>query len=82
MAVGKLLLGEYNFCWNRGEDIPQNPVRAVTDAGFAQRTIQYHPESVGVGMFAAEKLRGSLRAHGMGRGGANADLVDFADRFH
>ena len=64
------------------QNLFQNPIGAVTDAGFVQGTVQGYLEMVSLGKTLQKQQSGTLRAHGVGRGGAFADLVDLADGFH
>ena len=79
---GERLVGEDNLRGDGSKNLPQHPVGAVTHAGFAQRAVEDHPEAVGLGMGALKIVRGALRPHGMGGGGAFAGFVNFTDGFH
>ena len=82
MGFGQLLLGEDNFRGYGGEYFQQNPVGAVANTGLAERTVKDHLESVCLRVLTAEQLGCPLGAHGVGRRGAFADLVDFFNGLH
>ena len=51
-------------------------------AGFAQRSVEDHPEGICLGILPPEELRCPLWAHGMGGRGSLTDLINFSNGFH
>jgi hypothetical protein len=54
----------------------------VAHTGFAERAEQNYLKFICFGMFTAKKFGCPLGSHGVGGGGAFANLVDLADGFH
>ena len=82
LQIGRILLGKYNFCGCGLQNLPQHPIRAVTHAGLGQRTIEYDPEGLCVGMLSFENTGCPFGPHGMRRGRPLADFIDFTDGTH
>ena len=61
-----MLLGEYDLRKGGGQDFPDDPVGAVTNASLAQTAIENDPEAVCVGVLFFEQVGGTLRTHSMG----------------
>jgi hypothetical protein len=82
VGIFQNLLGKFNFCGQGGQNLPNDPVGAVTYAGFAQRAVQNDPEGICLGIPLPEQLGGPLGTHGMGGRGTFADFVDLTDGLH
>ena len=74
--------GEDDLGLHRGQGGQQDPVGAVAHASLVQGTVEDYPELIGLRVVALEQGGSPLGTHGMGGRGANANLVDIADRFH
>ena len=82
MGIRQVLIGEEDLGGQGSQCFPQDPVCAVANAGFAQRSVEDHPEGICLGVLPPEELRCPLWAHGMGGRGTFTDLINFSNGFH
>ena len=62
--------------------IPQDPVRAVAHAGFAQGAVERDLKTVSLRVTRAKQQCGPFRPHGVGGGRSLAGFVNVTDGFH
>ena len=82
VGIRQVLIGEEDLGGQGSQCFPQDPVCAVANAGFAQRSVEDHPEGICLGILPPEELRCPLWAHGMGGRGTFTDLINFSNGFH
>ena len=82
LRIRRQIVAENDLRFDWAEHLPQNAVRPVADAGFAQGAIQANLKEICRGVLVFKQLRRPRRAHGMRGRRAFSDLINISDRFH